>query len=338
MWTASMQRFFDFCIDCDWPLPGLPDCPAGSAAWSVSRVADAGAGRDFLPFHTWQSPAGQQVMSAARCGEAYLLSFPGLARFAIDFAGRRIAAQALAGCADITLSHLLLDQVLPRAVCHQGRPVLHASAVLLNDGRAIAFTGPTGRGKSTLAAAFHRAGFPVLTDDCLLLQPQDEGLIAIPAYPSLRLWPDSLAALFGPAAGSTSLMAHYSDKKQLLLGSEGQLAVAQWPQLEALFLLADPATEALPSAAHEATKNGLPIHIRRSGGSAALVALLEAMFALDPVDRDAVQRSFNLVGEVASRVPLLKLRYPRAYTELARLVDTIATGKLQGGLKGGSWK
>lgn len=318
----SVYRFFDFCVDSELPLAGLPECAGGAPAWSIAIGGAADAGQGAEPFHRWTLPNGQEVMSAARRADAYLLEFPGLARFLVDLAAQRIEARPLAGCPDHTLVHLLLDQVLPRAVCHGGRVVLHASAVLAAPGRAIAFTGPTGRGKSTLAAAFQRAGYALLTDDCLLLEPRDGAVLAVPAYMSLRLWPDSLAAVYGGAAAAVSEVAHYTSKRQLLPGREQRPGWpagpdpngGTWPQLAALFLLEEPA----PAQAVGA------IRIERSAGGAALVALIGALFALDVVDREAVQRAFGSVGQAAGCVPIFRLAYPRDYRVLPQVVEKIA--------------
>lgn len=50
----------------------------------------------------------------------------------------------------------------------RGSTVLHASAVAV-DGEAIAFTGPSGGGKSTVAALMCRAGAALVTDDVLAI-------------------------------------------------------------------------------------------------------------------------------------------------------------------------
>jgi len=78
----------------------------------------------------------------------------------------------------------------------RNRTCLHASAVVV-DGRILALLGAKGAGKSTSAAAFARAGYPVLADDIVVLAEQDGRFMAEPAYPSLRLWPSSVEALFG---------------------------------------------------------------------------------------------------------------------------------------------
>lgn len=75
--------------------------------------------------------------------------------------------------------------------------VFGTSAVELSNGCAVAFTGHSGQGKSTLATAFFSAGHRLVTDDCHLLEKRAGALYAMSPYPSLRLWPDSARALAG---------------------------------------------------------------------------------------------------------------------------------------------
>ncbi len=75
--------------------------------------------------------------------------------------------------------------------------VLHASANVV-DGIVVAFAGPCGAGKSTLAAILERAGHAVASDDALLLRAQRDTIYAVPAYPGLltRLSQRDAAMLF----------------------------------------------------------------------------------------------------------------------------------------------
>jgi hypothetical protein len=304
-----VYRLFDLCIDSQLELPGLAAASDTLPDWSVVVRREGEAEHAGLQwFHTWKDADGHDVMAIARRGSAYLLDFDGLARFLIDFGGRRIVVRPAPGCTDATLAHLLMDQVLPRAVCHQGRLVLHASAVALHDGSAVAFAGVSGRGKSTLASAFYRAGYALLGDDCLLLEQRDGEVIAVPPYVSMRLWSDSADALFPgerQAGMRASRMAHYTNKKVLNL--EDPAAPVPAP-IGALFLIEPPG----------------PLRIDPAGGMAVIMALVEAQFALDVVDEAAVRRSFAAVKQVAGHVPVMRLTYPRDYAALTEVIEAVA--------------
>jgi hypothetical protein len=311
-----LYQIFDLCVASELPLPGLPGCTDKPPDWSIVMPVSEISGQGFEIFHSWKAPDGQDLMACARCGKDYLLDIIGLARFRIDFGGRHIQAQPLTGCTDNTLAHLLLDQVLPRVVCHGGRMVMHASAVLLEDGRAVAFSAPSGRGKSTLALAFHQAGHRVIADDCLLLQRAHDSVSVISAYPSLRLWPDSLAALTGgrEVRGSrVSQVAHYTNKKQLGLAPDGAPGRSQCEELSALFLL---------DGQRQTEQDGRVV-IESAGGNTAIMAMIESLFALDVVAKDVVRRNFAMSGQLAGSVPVFHLRYPREYGFLPEVLDQV---------------
>lgn len=82
----------------------------------------------------------------------------------------------------------LLGRVLATAMHFSGQLVLHGSAVGVGRG-VVAFLGPKGAGKSTLALALVRQGARLVTDDTLPLAAGSECL-AWPGVHSLRLRPD----------------------------------------------------------------------------------------------------------------------------------------------------
>lgn len=314
-----MYQYFDLCIDSELELPAMAAALHAAPDWSVVIASEREAkGEGCRSFHTWKDDRGRDIMAVARLGSAYLLDFAELARFLIDFDERRITARPAAGCPDSTLAHLLTDQVLPRAVCHQGRLVLHASAVGLPDGTAVAFAGVSGRGKSTLASAFYRAGYRLLSDDCLLLEQRNGEVFAVPPYASIRLWADSADALFpgGRQPGiRASKMAHYTNKQVF---SPDDPPAPEPSRLATLFLIDQPG----------------PLRVEPAGGMTAIMALVEAQFALDVVDEAAVRRSFDAVQRVAGRAQVLRLAFPRDYgllTDVIGAVTDVVGGYRAGG-------
>ncbi|MEJ2458961.1 MAG: hypothetical protein P8Y58_12810 [Novosphingobium sp.] len=68
----------------------------------------------------------------------------------------------------------------------RGMLVLHGNAIEI-DGKCMICVGPSGVGKSTLAAAFVKRRFRVLADDVV---PIDSSGNAIPGYRRIKLWQD----------------------------------------------------------------------------------------------------------------------------------------------------
>lgn len=88
----------------------------------------------------------------------------------------------------------------PASLCllHLGYLPLHAAAVEADDG-AILLAAPGGFGKTTLAAAFHAAGYRVLSEDVTCITTQTPPSV-IPGPASLRLRPDVIDVLHLPRA------------------------------------------------------------------------------------------------------------------------------------------
>ena len=189
----------------------------------VSIELGAAPGGDRLnAFHSWRVPGrrSRPWLSIGRFADGYRLRFPDMADFEVTTAGDRITCRPVARLAASTLRHLLLDQVLPLALSRSGRLVLHASAVHIPRLGSVAFVGPTGCGKSTLAAALGLRGCQVLTDDCLVVDQSETskkkpGSMAVPGYPGLRLWRDSARGL-GLERDAAANVAHYTAKRRLV--------------------------------------------------------------------------------------------------------------------------
>lgn len=85
--------------------------------------------------------------------------------------------------------------IVAGVLLHQkGVLALHASSVII-DGVAVAMCGPSGRGKSTLAAALSAAGHGLVTDDICRIGFSGDDALAFSGPSRLRLWPDAVRAL-----------------------------------------------------------------------------------------------------------------------------------------------
>lgn len=240
------------------------------------------------------------TLHIAHTGERFLLRFPNLTDFVVASHGDQIGAWPAPTTNAETLRHLLLDQVLPRVLAHQGHLVLHAGAVRVG-AQAVAFLGLTGEGKSTLVASLYAAGYPLLSDDGLVLAVCDNQVLARPTYPSLRLWPDAVAGLFATPPALAS-MAHYSSKQRVILPEPGE--TADLP-LAALYVLASTV---------EASDDEVlltPLSPRD-----ACMAIIRNAFQLDVTDRRRAAGLLAAASEVARQVPAFTLAFPRDFARL----------------------
>ena len=110
--------------------------------------------------------------------------------------GREIVVDPLPGSEAKGFRHLV-SGIAMGLLLHQRRVLtLHASAVAVG-GAAVAFLGWKGMGKSTTASALHARGHAVITDDLLVLDVENDPVTVVPGFPSLKLWPEAVAAAFG---------------------------------------------------------------------------------------------------------------------------------------------
>lgn len=191
----------------------------------------------------------------------------------------------------------LLGPIMNVVLRLRGSIALHGSAVRIGD-VAVALVGPEGAGKSTTAASFSLAGFPVLTDDIATIKDEGDSFRIIPAYPRIRLWPRSVEMLFGSEEALPRLTPGW-DKRYLQLDSAAHQFEPDAVPLAAIYFLhprsADPST---PTIDAEPMRDAM----------VKLIANIGANYMLDHVASDT---SFDLLQRIARFVPLRRL-VPRA--------------------------
>ena len=129
----------------------------------------------------------------------------------------------------------LLGPIIGAVLRMRGIMCLHASAIAINN-RAVALVGVSGSGKSTTAAAFAKLGYPILSDDILALTDRQDGFLVRPAYPRVRLWPESAAGLFGSADMLPCMTPNWS-KRFLGLNERGYEFQSEPLELAAIYFL-----------------------------------------------------------------------------------------------------
>jgi hypothetical protein len=87
--------------------------------------------------------------------------------------------------------------VLAILLQQRGNLVLHASAVSINE-QGVTFVGRKGQGKSTMAALLYERGHPMISDDVVLIERNEEGQhIIVPGFPNFKLMPEAVNRVLG---------------------------------------------------------------------------------------------------------------------------------------------
>jgi hypothetical protein len=254
------------------------------------------------PFHCWDTPEGEVWTEFYHLDPGFLVRFPGMADYHISSDGKQVTVTPVVGTSEVTLAHLLYNQVIPLAWSHQGRQLLHASAVLVQ-GRAIAFLGQSGRGKSSLATSFATAGHEFLTDDSVMLLADSAGFRMPAGQPTIRLWQDSLESLLRHTPLSRPSL-QYTDKTCILADDQIRHHAGD-ARLGALFCIGDDVTDR--------------IVIQRIKGQEAILHLIRNSLVLDVENPESLQRNFAQLCHLATTVPMFRLEFPRDYSQLPAL-------------------
>ena len=97
--------------------------------------------------------------------------------------------------ADLPSVRLFLLTNAMAAVLHQRNKVaLHAGAIQTEKGLVV-ICGESGAGKSTTISALQQKGFKIFVDDVLVLEKNEEHVVGVAAYPTLKLWDDTIEKL-----------------------------------------------------------------------------------------------------------------------------------------------
>lgn len=260
---------------------------------------------DIEPYHEWRVSDGDPHATFHRLPDGYLVRFAGRADFFLANDSDLVTGRPADTGSEESVQFLYTNQIVPLLLHRAGKVVLHGSAITTS-GYALGFAGPSGRGKSTLAAAFARAGYPFLTDDGLLIEPRGDAYVAMPSFPQLRLWDDSNeAVLGGPGAGAPS-----DDQEKRGIAASAEMPHETQPAgLRAIYLLGPGEAES--------------VAIEALAPPAAFNQLLHHSFILDVENRARMRLNWNQIAEMAAKIPCFTLDYPRRYEAFPGVLEAI---------------
>jgi hypothetical protein len=180
---SNSYYLFGLTIASALPLPAV----AVESVPTPDVVIEYGATPEEL---TAPQVAGVRFQAAP--GE-FLLRVDNVARFYVQ-GGNRITITPVNGSQEADILSFLMGSATGALLQQRQVLVLHGSAIEVN-GESVLFCGPSGVGKSTLAAGFHKRGYPFLADDLCAIGTHHGRPSVIPGFPRLKLWADSLKRL-----------------------------------------------------------------------------------------------------------------------------------------------
>jgi hypothetical protein len=299
-------RLYGRTIDSDLELAGALEGAGGRRDFALQRVEYlAGEAGELIYQSIREVAEGEPVLVVYRKADCLRLVYGGVGSFEIE-------ARQITCCLSEVASHqaqvLFLGLVSSLWLEQAGAVCLHASAVVLPGG-AVGFLGFNRAGKSSLAASFLAAGFPLLTDDVLAVERNAGRLFAQPSYPQMRLWPTTAGDFIENPEGLDPVYPGF-EKRRIPVGGDGLGAFDDRPAALSALLLPERG-EAEIAISPLSPREAMVELVRHS----FLGALGEAAIG--------VGRRFERLVAVAERVPVFRLSYPNGLEHLPAVREAI---------------
>lgn len=235
----------------------------------------------------------------------FLLRLDGVAKYLVE-EGSRITIEPAPGATDDEIRLFLMAAVWSALLLQRGLLPLHGSAVQVQNG-AVILAGPSGNGKSTLAAALAEQGYPVLADElCALSVSADSLPLLLPGFPQMLLWEDALRKLGRNTQHLTPVRP----------------GLAKWivPLEEC------PDCEAIPlrSVYLLTVGNTADFDVRRFTGMKPVQALIDATYRVHHVAGHGLSvPHFNQCANAARNITVKRVERPATPFDLAGLVSLL---------------
>ena len=232
-----MSYFYKYCgkvVESSFPFPELEAEPGSASDFRIFLDTKSIYVDSVDWFHSWDSNPRVSAVSFGRMGSKYVVSVEGTGNFELDPEASTICCMSVAESSETLFRHIVLHQVLPVMLSiDNSLLVLHASAVEI-DGEAVAFVGPAGAGKSTMAAKLCKQGNALISDDVLVVSFESGQPFVVPSFPSIRLWPDSVEKVLG-----SDRIQELNTKQRLSARDFGSFSSKEKLPLKRIFLLSE---------------------------------------------------------------------------------------------------
>ncbi|MBN2813715.1 MAG: hypothetical protein JXQ80_06525 [Bacteroidales bacterium] len=286
-------RAYGLSIASQIPVTGFEPAPVAEPD-VVIRVGEVPENLGNMVNQTafYQSTANEFLLTTTKVGNIYIVN------------GKEIVVQPAVDPSDNNLSTYIVGMAFG-AVMHQRRLLpLHASTVIYKD-KCLMFAGRSGAGKTTIAAALIADGATLVADDISVVDFANETPAIRPAFPTLKIWADSLQHVGIETKGLTPVQ-NESQKYYLPVNSFSNRLTA----IHQVFIL-------LP-------QNNPGIEIKKLTGVDKFQALKKYTYLFRGIPHTGLEQNhFVLVNQLAQRVPVDMLMRPVGAINTEEMVRAI---------------
>ena len=306
-------RVYGLTLQVNQPLPGLipahNDTPVD--VW-IDLMKD---GESQLPSAEVETISSGLNVLCKEYGTYFHLWFRGDGQldFQIDSQGRHIWASWTRSVLE-EVTGLLLGQVLGCALRLQRTLCLHACVVKIGQ-HAIAIVGESGAGKSTTAAVLARRGHAILSDDIAVLNDDKQHWLVQPGYPRLRLWPETIHALYGSELDLKKIFSFCEKRFVDLIGNSSETVSKFYSDslpLAAIYVLG----KRQPELAAPKIETISP-------ATAVMTLMAHRSVSHLKLDLDKQAHEFAGLSRLAMTVPIRKINRSNSLQVLPQLCDVI---------------
>jgi hypothetical protein len=284
------------------PIPPAPEDRSEPADWSIHRAPPGHRppAPDGPPVAELRCEHGDVVLARYTTRQGILLVNPVVGAFHLRLGTPLVLDVYPDPRMDPWTIGLVLMSQVSAVVLHQlGHFVLHASALVTEHG-AIAFLGPKGRGKSTMAAYFLSRGAALLTDDALPLWEHSGAVLADPGLPLMKIGERTGQSTLGLAHHQLHRLTGTLDKKLFVLDDRFPFAREAAP-LRAVYIL-----NRLPASSSPASSPPVIEPLGQRAGVAALLAQTSLGALLAPGE---AARLLAFYARLVQQAPVARLTY-----------------------------
>lgn len=220
----------------------------------------------------------------------WTIRYAGICQAALDREGRTLTVHGAVGGEPGMVPVFLEGSLLAHVLAAEGLLALHASAIEWG-GAALAIVGPSGWGKSTLAALFCAAGARLVADDALRVDVDGPAATCYPGSRRLRL------------RAASAPLGHSIEEAALSETVDGRTAVRPAAVVDEPLALR---AALIPQPSREAER----LEVERLGPTEAVRELLSYPRLTRWQTPEQIGRLFRLTADVAAVVPVYRALVP----------------------------